>query len=144
MPFIRQAKRCYRCQCWNHTQGNCKKQPRCARCGDQHLSSECKVTERKQLKCANCKGGHSAASPTCQAFHKIQDAWELVATEKKTYVEAIKSVIRQQTHVVKVDTTRGRPTSLRQPDTSRKSVNEKSVNNTARADRDDVIEAPVV
>ena len=115
-PFIRQATRCYRCQGWNHTQGNCKKQPRCARCGDQHPTTECKVKEQNQLKCANCKGGHSAASPTCPAFQKIQDAWGLVATEKKTYVEAIKSISRQAQTVVQVNTKRGRPTSLRQPD----------------------------
>ena len=32
--YIRQAARCFHCQGWNHRQAGCKKQAKCARCGE--------------------------------------------------------------------------------------------------------------
>ena len=72
------------------------------------------------------------ASPTCPAFHflKVQDSWDLVATKGKSYAEAI----RPDPSSVN---------SILQCGRQQKSVSQKSVN-SARADRDDVIEAAVV
>src|SRR5208282_2792515 len=58
-PYVRPAIRCYRCQGWNHRQGGCRNRIRCARCGDEHATAQCKLTPDEQLRCANCKGDHS-------------------------------------------------------------------------------------
>ena len=96
---------------------------RCARCGENHQTRDCKVVDRKEFRCANCKGAHSSASPTCPAFHKVQDSWQIVAKEGKSYAEAIRSVVRQH-----------------DPEGAGRSA----VNSQQRADRNDVIDTPAI
>jgi len=121
-PYIRQATRCFRCQGYNHLQANCRRAFRCARCGEQHPTRDCEVKDRKEFRCANCKGPHSSASPTCPAFHKVQDSWAIVAEKGFSYADAIRSVVRQR------DPAGGCRLG---------------VNSQRRADRNDVIEATV-
>jgi len=95
-PYVRPATRCFRCQGYNHLQANCTKAFRCARCGKQHQTRDCEVKDRKEFRCVNCKGAHSSASPTCPAFHKVQDSWVIVANKGVSYADAIRSVVRQR------------------------------------------------
>lgn len=93
-PYVRPAVRCYRCQGWNHRQAGCRNRVRCARCSGDHHTARCQLETTTPLCCANCSGPHSAASPTCPAFHRVQDAWTKVANDKKTYADAIRETRR--------------------------------------------------
>ncbi|VVC32986.1 Pre-C2HC domain,Zinc finger, CCHC-type [Cinara cedri] len=43
---------CTRCQSYGHSQAYCNHQPRCVKCGDNHLSSECKKDKDSPATCA--------------------------------------------------------------------------------------------
>ena len=93
-PFIRQTVRCLNCQQFNHRQHGCHNHSRCARCGRQHRTGECELDTDQTLRCANCKGYHSAASPSCPQYLKVKEAWRIAATENMTYAKAISSVAK--------------------------------------------------
>lgn len=62
------AVQCHRCQRFGHGMRNCNLIPLCVKCGEKHLSAECKLpkkadlqhvdrnTTRASIKCANCSG----------------------------------------------------------------------------------------
>jgi hypothetical protein len=91
-PYVRQAVRCHNCQGFNHRQAGCRNSPRCSRCGRRHATGDCKLDTDQPLRCANCRGDHSAASPECPAFLNVKKAWKKVAMEAISYADAIKSV----------------------------------------------------
>lgn len=84
---------CFRCQQFGHGMSHCFLQPKCVKCGELHLSSECKIpkktteqnrakdgcddSNRKLIKCANCSQNHTASfrgCPTRLAYLKrLQD-----------------------------------------------------------------------
>ena len=115
---------------------------RCARRGNQHQTG--KVKDRKEFRCANCKGAHSSASPTCPSFHKVQDSWEIVAKEGISYAEAIRSVVRQcnSEGECRVGVNSQKSVKVARADNP-VGVCRIGVNSLKRADRDDVIEAIV-
>jgi len=89
--YIRQTARCFNCQGWNHRQAGCRKPARCARCGENHKTAVCKMSDESKLKCANCGENHSAAAPICRKYIEVKNAWKLVATEGRPYAEAIRT-----------------------------------------------------
>ena len=91
-PYVRQAVRCHNCQGFNHRQAGCRNSPRCSRCGRRHSTGACNLDTDQPLRCANCRGDHSAASPECPAFLNVKKAWKIVAMDKISYANAIKSV----------------------------------------------------
>lgn len=56
---------CHNCEGFGHKASNCHNHTRCVKCGENHNSRECKVSE---LKCANCKGNHSASYKGCPVY----------------------------------------------------------------------------
>ena len=48
------------------------------------------MTEKSQLKCANCGENHSAAAPICRKYQEVKNAWKIVATEGRSYADAIR------------------------------------------------------
>ena len=70
--YVRPTTRCFHCQGWNHRQQGCKRQAKCAQCGGQHKTSQCKKGPEVKPKCANCKGDHSAASPLCPKYLQVR------------------------------------------------------------------------
>ena len=90
--YIRPTTRCFNCQGWNHRQQGCRRPARCAQCGEQHKTSECKKGLENKPKCANCKGDHSAASPQCPKYLQVREAWKVVANEKINYAEGLKKL----------------------------------------------------
>lgn len=61
VPFKRRgAVQCKRCQRFMHTAANCRHPYRCVKCGESHQIGLCELGENAKLKCANCKGQHSA------------------------------------------------------------------------------------
>lgn len=71
------AVQCHRCQRFGHGMRNCNLIPLCVKCGEKHLSAECKLpkkadlqhvdrnTTRASIKCANCSGQHTANYRGC-------------------------------------------------------------------------------
>jgi len=64
---------CYRCQAFGHTSANCFKTPRCVKCAQSHLTSECAKTPDTPAKCCNCSGDHPASYTQCPAYLKYQE-----------------------------------------------------------------------
>lgn len=63
-PTIRQ---CYKCQQFNHISTNCKNPVVCLRCGENHHHKTCSK-DKREAKCVNCAGEHSAASKNCPIY----------------------------------------------------------------------------
>lgn len=65
-------RHCMKCQKTDsgHMVASCpSKQDVCGTCGEAHSLSDCKVTERKNMKCTNCKvAGHPTWDRTCPSF----------------------------------------------------------------------------
>src|SRR5208282_1699283 len=93
-PYIKQAIRCHHCQRFNHRQAGCRNKAKCARCAEDHRKNECELDTDQPLRCANCHWDHSSASPTCSKFQEVKQAWKIVASDKKSYAEAIHSVVK--------------------------------------------------
>lgn len=71
---------CRRCQKWGHATNNCRSQPTCTKCADQHWTKECTKVDKENkethqhIKCANCQGSHLAFSKDCPAYQtKVKD-----------------------------------------------------------------------
>ena len=86
--YIPMPVRCFKCNRFGHIAEKCRGKERCAKCGKEHNTSSCSITNVIAMKCANCNGNHSAASKICPKY--IQEAQVLkYQTEKKlTYAEA--------------------------------------------------------
>src|SRR5208282_1376712 len=139
-PYIRQTIRCLNCQQFNHRQLGCKNHSKCARCGRQHRTGECDIIKGQPLRCANCRGEHSSASPTCPAYTRVKKAWKLSSTEKMSYAKAIGSLPKPSAMQKKELVMKAKPDSARalggRPD--------RAVRHGDARGRDDVIEATIV
>ncbi|KAG8239977.1 hypothetical protein J437_LFUL019348 [Ladona fulva] len=47
--------------------------PRCVKCGNNHLTSECKKEAAEAAMCANCKGDHPASYRGCPSYLKLKE-----------------------------------------------------------------------
>lgn len=61
---------CHRCQDRGHGTNGCFNPPRCAKCDQGHLTSECKKLAHEKAFCVNCKGDHRANSRMCPEYIK--------------------------------------------------------------------------
>jgi hypothetical protein len=48
------------CQSYGHTQNNCCHEPKCVKCGENHLTIECPKDRHSPAKCALCTKEHTA------------------------------------------------------------------------------------
>lgn len=64
---------CLRCQNYGHTRTYCHHTPRCVKCGDTHLSNECKKDANSPATCALCHGDHPASYKRCPKFKLLQN-----------------------------------------------------------------------
>lgn len=66
----RNYTQCYRCQEFGHSQANCFKKPRCVKCPEFHLYTNCKLQKGPETVpfCHNCKGQHAANYSKCEAL----------------------------------------------------------------------------
>ncbi|GFV51291.1 PRE_C2HC domain-containing protein [Trichonephila clavipes] len=91
VPFRRRpgASQCFNCNYFNHSSKDCRMTPRCLKCGENHITKNCPITDRlKTLHCINCnEDGHMATSRQCPNFPKIK--------QKKGETLASKSNINQ-------------------------------------------------
>lgn len=58
---------CHRCQRFGHTKNYCQHPFACVKCAGKHPSTTCTVS-KTSLKCANCKGKHTANYLGCPAY----------------------------------------------------------------------------
>ncbi|GFT88414.1 uncharacterized protein TNCV_1294371 [Trichonephila clavipes] len=73
---IRGVTQCYKCNNFYHTAANCFMQPRCIKCGKDHMTKDCSITERVDNPfCINCHVyGHTACYTKCPRFPKPKSA----------------------------------------------------------------------
>lgn len=69
----REISQCQRCQRYGHTKNFCARQPRCVKCVENHLTSECSRRGKStNIKCVLCKGNDPANYRGCQVYKELQ------------------------------------------------------------------------
>lgn len=63
---------CFRCQKFGHSASKCHANPKCVKCGEDHLSNDCNLAPNAAAKCANCGQQQPASYKGCEAFPKPQ------------------------------------------------------------------------
>ena len=85
-PSIQQ---CFKCQDFGHKEPNCTKKPKCVVCGEAHSHKNCPNKEKRNPKCANCRGPHVANYKGCLAY-KDQAFREHVVQNQVSYASILK------------------------------------------------------
>ena len=80
---------CYNCQTFRYSAKNCEAKIKCVICGEGHSYKGCPNREKKQPKCANCKGPHVANYKVCPAYKK-QVFHQHVVDNQKSYASISK------------------------------------------------------
>ena len=83
------VQQCYNCQHFGHSAKNCHAKTKCVICGEGHSHKGCPNKEKKQPKCANCKGPHVANYKGCPAYKK-QVFRQHVVDNQKSYESILK------------------------------------------------------
>jgi len=69
----RAIPQCMRCQKYGHTKNYCRNSPKCVKCAEQHLTSDCpRKFHDTAVKCANCGDQHPANYRGCMIHKKLQ------------------------------------------------------------------------
>uniref|UniRef100_A0A2S2R8S1 Nucleic-acid-binding protein n=1 Tax=Sipha flava TaxID=143950 RepID=A0A2S2R8S1_9HEMI len=68
----RMISQCQNCQDYGHTRSYCGYPPRCVRCGNSHLTSDCTKPRDSPAKCALCSGSHPTNYRGCNVFKELQ------------------------------------------------------------------------
>lgn len=69
----KEIPQCARCQRYGHTKNFCYRTPRCVKCAEDHLSTQCPKKERsKDVKCVLCNGNHPANYRGCLVHKELQ------------------------------------------------------------------------
>ncbi|GFU45300.1 nucleic-acid-binding protein from transposon X-element [Trichonephila clavipes] len=68
----RGVTQCYTCNKFNHTSENCHLNPRCLKCGENHITRDCPLKQKLETAyCINCNiYGHMANYRGCPSFPK--------------------------------------------------------------------------
>lgn len=66
-----EVPQCKRCQNFGHSQNYCTKTPRCVKCGEKHLTKDCKKLKSAKPKCANCGEEHTANYKGCVHYQRV-------------------------------------------------------------------------
>ena len=61
------VQQCWNCQNFGHLAKTCESKTKSLICGESHHHKACPKREKKQPKCANCKGPHVASYRGCPA-----------------------------------------------------------------------------
>ena len=83
------VRQCYNCQNFGHSAKDCKAKIKCVICGEGHSHNGCRNREKKQPKCANCKGPHVANYKGCPSYKK-QVFRHHVVDNQKSYASILK------------------------------------------------------
>lgn len=63
---------CRNCQMYGHGTSFCYRKSKCFKCGEDHLTSDCKKLDTDPEKCANCSGNHKSNFKDCPAISSYQ------------------------------------------------------------------------
>lgn len=77
--FTPSSTQCFHCQGYGHTEARCRKSSACRVCSESHLTAHHKCNQdtcstkgkacvHSILKCANCKGPHTADNKDCESY----------------------------------------------------------------------------
>ena len=83
------VQQCHNCQHFGHSAKNCQAKTKCVICREGHSHKGCPNKEKKQPKCANCKGPHVANYKGCPAYKK-QVFRQHVVDNQKSYAPILK------------------------------------------------------
>ena len=70
--YKREVVQCMRCQRYGHTKKYCSYNPRCVKCGQNHLTSECVKDKSAKPTCALCSKDHPASYKGCAVYKEIK------------------------------------------------------------------------
>lgn len=74
-----QAKQCFNCSQWGHTQTGCQKPAQCGECAGAHQTKDC---PKKSVSCCNCGKSHRAwQRKVCQTYQTYKASVERVRLE---------------------------------------------------------------
>lgn len=99
-------RHCFRCQKYGHIGTQCRSTQTCGFCSKDHRTQECPTPNDNSTHCcANCKGKHTAWSPSCEA-RKAEG-------QRVTVAKAQRAPYHQTNNTPTITTTRprGRPAS---------------------------------
>ena len=83
------VQQCWNCQSFGHSAKTCRSKTKCLICGESHHHKGCPNREKKQPKCANCKGSHVASYKGCPAYKK-QAFRQHVVDNQKSYAAILR------------------------------------------------------
>lgn len=69
--FHKSPMLCTTCQTLGHTSKFCKRKPKCARCGSNHLTTECSNPAVNKLLCPHCARSHPDSRALCPYFQQV-------------------------------------------------------------------------
>lgn len=82
----------------------CSQQPRCVKCGKDHLTEKCSKDPNLPARCTLCSGAHTASYKSCTIYKKLRE--KLTDSTKKSKKGKIPNTTRH--HVT--NTTPSSPT----------------------------------
>lgn len=74
MKHTKGSKQCYNCQKCNHSSVTRRFYFVCLKCAGQHKTTDCKITDRKYIKCANYSSNHMVNNSKCPKSQKYQNS----------------------------------------------------------------------
>lgn len=81
--FDIEVPQCKRCQRFGHTKKYCHLGPRCVKCLEPHLTSECpRKNKDDKVKCINCQGDHPANYRGCSVYQSLRQKLQPALREK--------------------------------------------------------------
>ncbi|GFW18048.1 nucleic-acid-binding protein from transposon X-element [Trichonephila clavipes] len=85
---------CYTCNNFNHSSENCHLNPRCLKCGENHLTRDCPIKQKLETAyCINCHiYGHMANYKGCPSFPKPPKGDAL--NNRNSYTNIYNSIVR--------------------------------------------------
>ncbi|CAG9860904.1 unnamed protein product [Phyllotreta striolata] len=97
---------CHRCQMWGHATSNCRAQPVCMKCANEHFTKDCQKPDCDPPKCINCEGEHPANSTQCRGTGVYPGT-----TSKMDNESRIKNLSQHVQMEIEKDNTKKRQTS---------------------------------
>ncbi|GFU55605.1 nucleic-acid-binding protein from transposon X-element [Trichonephila clavipes] len=85
---------CYTCNNFNHSSENCHLNPRCLKCGENHLTRDCPIKQKLETPyCINCNiYGHMANYKGCPSFPKPPKG--AAKNNRNSYTNIYNSLVR--------------------------------------------------
>ncbi|GFV44661.1 uncharacterized protein TNCV_212151 [Trichonephila clavipes] len=116
---------CFTCNNFNHSADNCFLKPRCLKCGEEHLTKDCPIKQRLEIKfCINCQVyGPMANWHGCPCFPKPPKG--AIKTNRNSYTNLYSSFVRpnfsfvQITNNTPISKPKKQQVAPRRPETSR-------------------------